>query len=971
MSIVSCSLGCVGSANNPSVLVSCGNTDVFVNQAIRVTFSGPVDPLSVDNNTFRMTDRLGMTPPGTFEIDPDEPNVLVYRPQLTFDSAGNPIFGLNAGATYQLKIPGARANDDPPFIRNMIGQSNTSRLDCRLTASRGVFDATPGQPRITTTVDIVTGYDANNNPISFAFDQPAHGATNVFRGTEIQMVFDDIMNPATLVNRVNGLSEFIFVSIDPDGNTVDDDDQVPLAGVFTIALDQNALRTTVVFHPSGNLPSAGNNIDPNDPNVSRKIVIKLSPQIVDLGGNRLANGNDIIFTSEKLVFETRDLVEAFDTNGSEDKVRTGNSWGAGRLAKGPGGGSGRLGDLIVLPNRVVELDTDLENFQGIEDPAMFNPANVIDRGATLEVVGGVFEFSRLRIDAGGVLRLKGSKPARLYVRGEVVIQGLLDVAGASSPLHEAIDLAGGTGGQPGPGGGSGGTGGMRPDGSNFIMEFGVPNEEAGPEDVLNPATYDRVNGQNGGGIPIPNTLDPSPDFVGFGEGGIAWPQPSPANFALHMPATPTDFSGLQFEKLQECRTITPAAPGGGGAYALPGGDGIPLFGGILSSPVTEAPPAPGGSNDLLGINDTIRTLSPELGFLRGGAGGGGGGAHLQQTQINGIQLFDCFSPIPAGSPSKIIAYVAHSSAGGGGGGGGLQIAAGRRIILNGLINASGGDGGSGTFPPPPENPEDFAQAGGGGAGGAVLLQSQVLQLQPVPGRLNVAGGVGGEGTGLPFPVTPSEGGDGSPGFLRLEANVAPSIAAEASKITPRESDLQAQYGPTVEIEDIISTAVWTPVDDAPSGMSGAQSCWLRPSGDFFQLKFEPDTAEPGWDLSLRIDGQAALQSYRGTNDLFPQTLEEVFGNELGSAPLVVRFQGARALGTLIDPCAVVETGLSSPLQENSLTDWVQHPAELSDFHGDPGLTPNIFRFVVMWDKEQPFFDQIVSIEEVRVRVTPD
>src|SRR5688572_18900232 len=96
MFIVNCSLQCNDSAGNPGSQISCGVTNVRLNQEIRVEFSNPVDPTTVTNNAFQMVEQgTGKTPAGTFALDPNDPRTLIYRPQLTFDSAGNPIFGLN------------------------------------------------------------------------------------------------------------------------------------------------------------------------------------------------------------------------------------------------------------------------------------------------------------------------------------------------------------------------------------------------------------------------------------------------------------------------------------------------------------------------------------------------------------------------------------------------------------------------------------------------------------------------------------------------------------------------------------------------------------------------------------------------------------------------------------------------------------------------------------------------------------
>jgi hypothetical protein len=986
MSIVGCSLQCNDSAINPGSQISCGVTNVFVNQEIRLTFSADVDLTTVSNNSFRLVEigqcpppcSPGKTPAGSFTLDPNDPKTLVYRPQLTFDSAGNPIFGLVQDQTYCLTVPGASIDALGPFIRNATGSPNASRLLCTLVASEGVRDANPGRPRATLTVDRVTAYDQNGEPSAFELNVPAQGAEDVYRFSPVRIVFNDVMNPATLANPVTGLSTFIRGFVDADGDTTNRSDQVALNGTFTVTIDQTAPRTTVIFTPSGGLPSSGSNPPP------RKVVIELSPQIADLGGNTLVNAGTTAFTPERILFVPLVIEETFLDPSREDSVRTGSSWGSGFLATGPGGGSGRLGDLVVLPGNVVELDTDSEDFGDITNLAVFDPRNVIDRvppqpaQPALPVVGGVFEFSRLRVDAGGVLRFRGSHPARVYVRGVTDIQGVIDASGTSGTLHTSNSLPGGVGGIPGPNGGPGGKGGSRPDGSAFTGTFqgfligGVPNPGVGPSNVLDPATYTQVNGIAGAGIAFPNTLAPT-SFVAGGQPGLGWPQPTPANPALHMPANVLDVSGLQFEPEILCQYLVPSAPGGGGGHALDGIIGDATFLPAPSFlPVTLPPDSPGGDSDELMIDDLVRTLSPELGLLRGGGGGGGGGAHLQFTQINGNPFgMTCSTPVPQGSELQIASYMAHSSAGGGGGGGALQIAAGRRIILNGVVDASGGDGGSGTFPPDPATPNDLAQAGGAGAGGSVLLQSARIQIQAVPGRINVAGGEGGEGSGSIFPLLPSTGGDGAPGFLRLETPVPAVIANEQSKLIPTESQLREQYD-GVSIEDIFTTAVWQPPIDAPSGWSGAQSCWIRPTGSFFRLLFEDDAGQLGWDMRLRIAGQSNPQSFRGPNDLgLGMTLEEAFGSDFGTSPVVVRFQGARAVSVLVDACSVPETGPSSPLAAASLTDWVRHPEQLNTFHPDDSLSPNIFRFVVLWDRSQPEFADIQGVEDLTVTIQPD
>lgn len=970
MSIQSCSLSCSDSAGSPGAQVSCGVTNVKVNQEVRVTFSSAVDPVSVTNNTFQMVELgTGKTPAGTFALDSNDPRVLIYRPQLTFDSTGNPIFGLNEGRSYQLKIPGVVLDPLGPHIRNLIGTPNTSRLQCTLVAA-GIADPKPGRPRVTITVDVVTGYDANGEPNAFAFNRPAQNATNVYRASAVRMVFDDVMNPATLANPVTSSSSFIRAFVDADGNLSTSSDRVRIAGTFSVTIDQASLRTTVIFTPSGGLPSSG-----ADPLNLRRTVIDLSAQIADIGGQLLVNPGTTSFTSEQIPQDLLVVTEQFPDDSGQDAARSGDAWGNGVLTPGVGGGSGRLGDLIVAPGAIVELDTDSEDFSGLELEA-FNPVNVIDRPANLVITDGTFEFARLRVDSGGVLRFKGSKPARLFVRGEAQISGVIDVSGGSGRLQRSDSLPGGEGGAAGPSGGAGGRGGSRPDGLAFIGVFnnvpigGVPNPGVGPSNVLDPATYVFVNGENGGGVLYPSTIAPGATLRGGGEGALAWPQPTAANPNVHMPQNQTDVAGLQAEKAQLCQYLLAAASGGGGSNAIRGGVGeaIPFL--PPTDPTTTlAPTAPGGADLLVG--DPERTLSPDLGFLRGGGGGGGGGAHLQLTQVHGLPTIDCSIPL-SGGVVAVKSYVAHSAAGGGGGGGGLELVAGRRILQGGVIDASGGDGGSGTFPPRAGAPSDLAMGGGGGAGGGILLESSVIQISGIPNRINFSGGTGGDGSGRAFaPVVPAHGGRGSPGLLRMETITPVVRSVELTKISPTAEDLSSQYGGAITMEEIFTIDTWDPPATGPAGWSGAQSCWIRPDGSFFRLLFADDSVGLGWDMHLGIVGQATPQSFRGPNDLFPVPLEQVLGADFGTSPVIVRFQGARVAGALADPCGVPESGAQSPLAGGSLSEWVRHPSELTDFYGQEELTPNMFRFVILWDRSQVEFGQIESIEDLTVTIQPD
>ena len=978
LTIVSCSLGC-SSSDSSGGQVSCGITDVFLNQEIRITFSQPLDLNTVSNNSFRMVEvDTGRTPPGTFRLDSTNPRVLVYRPQLTFDSTGNPVFGLTQNQTYRLTLPGVSQGDLGPFIRSTSGESLQTRLLCTLLASRGVFDTTPGRPTYDMTVTRVETYDANDDPATFS-EAPAAGATQVFRLSEIEIEFDDVMNPATLVNPVSGTSNTISVSVDPDGDPADDSDQVPVDGEFTITIDQTALVTTVVFRPTIGFPSAGSDLlNP------RRIVVNLSASIADLGSNGIVAPGNTVFTPEVITFPVVEVLEDFTTSNFEDSTHSGSPWGPDTLAPGLGGGSGRLGDLIIPAGSDITLNTDSEDFTDslFDDPAVFNLANLVEPVDPFRVDGGQFEFARLLVEAGAALRFEGSNPARLFVRGECIIQGTLDLSGLNSPNHDSEDSGGfgGTPDTPGAGGSLGGDGGQRPDGGEWVAVQGAgvdnPNDP-GPVDPSDPAQYTLVNGQDGQGVLFPDAAGPG--RVAGGNGGLAWPQPDvlPApDDDWRFPENPMDNMTFPYDPQFFCQITAPGGVGAGGAYSLSGFVGQNYSLGVTVPP--QAAISLGGDAADLALDAVSRSLDPDLGFLRGGSGGGGGGGHLFGTTVNGL-LFNNCAIAPVGD-LEVNFFAPHSGAAGGSSGGALQIQTGDRLVVNGVIDASGGNGGGSI------GADGLAAPGGGGSGGAILLQGGSVVVQSIPGRLDVSGGVGGIG-----PNTGSSGraigGAGGPGLVRIETgDTLLDASVEGIKVTPDEATLVDSYGPGASSLDVVSTALWDGVGDGNAGFSGAQSCWFsesdltdpdnptQPIQNFFQLEFEPDGAELGWDMLLRVQGFADPQSYRGENDITGPgglSLQDLWGDDFGAGPVVVRFQGAKAVGSLDQPCSVPLAGLESQLVPGSLTGWVDAPFLLQSFFADPALTPNIFRFIVIWDSNDPSFPVIEGVEQISIRLRPD
>ena len=396
------------------------------------------------------------------------------------------------------------------------------------------------------------------------------------------------------------------------------------------------------------------------------------------------------------------------------------------------------------------------------------------------------------------------------------------------------------------------------------------------------------------------------------------------------------------------------------------------------------------SSSGLNITPQVMTLNPQLGFLRGGSGGGGGGGSIHTTKTNGLPLM-CDMPIPPFS-LMIQQYFTHSAAGGGGGGGAVQVNAGGRASIDGVMDVSGGPGGSSFGVPspsqlPPNN--NSAAPGGGGSGGALLLQAFELVISSTPGRIDVSGGPGGTQNSAVL----SMGGEGSPGLVRLESQPPPlgspppiTAVNEAFKILP--------FDPADdESTDFLSVGPLTVVNQGEGAFSGAQSCWIQPEGNFFQVTFidddfsDPANPVPGWDMDIvfSIPGLGPLP-FRGLNGLFgtpmaPISIEDVVGSDLkGSnpAPIVVRFQGVRAIKEIEDFCNVDLSLTSEDVVSESLTGWVRHPAELNtywDFMGPEAaaaLRSNMIRFQIIFDNSTNLFPgTVLGVTNFAIQAQPD
>ena len=254
--IESCSLGCNNGETGDQVFCAIINT--FQNQEVSVVFSEPIDMSTVTPTTFRVVKvSNGTSPLGTYLQDPNNPRRVIFRPDLSFDELGNPLFGFEPDTAYAVNIPGANQGDSPPFIQGSNGKANSTRLQCTILTDQGIVDLVPGPPQVDLRVDVVTEYDDDDNPIDFELNVPADGATDVFRLSEIRFDFLDVMNPATLVNPSTSQAPFIQVAVDSDGQLGTEDDRLTVVGSYEVSLDLALLPHAGRLHAARRLPVGG------------------------------------------------------------------------------------------------------------------------------------------------------------------------------------------------------------------------------------------------------------------------------------------------------------------------------------------------------------------------------------------------------------------------------------------------------------------------------------------------------------------------------------------------------------------------------------------------------------------------------------------------------------------------------------------------------------------------------------------
>jgi len=452
------------------------------------------------------------------------------------------------------------------------------------------------------------------------------------------------------------------------------------------------------------------------------VTINVTPGVVDLSGKPSPGESHTFITvvgNQPLVPVTEGFVDDLQF----DREASAGNW-VGGAAPGLVGWDGLHGPFDPQLGNPVSAGV----FEVSTDNHVIPKSNLTLSGNDETINDGVFRFTSFVIPAGQTVRFVGSNPARIYVRGEARIEGTIEVNGeslAEPKGSNAIGQAGGKGGVSGgaAAAGGGGKGANKSNGSNLVA----------------------WDGQDGQPVQVP----PSHAYAGAavdtgGKGSQHFPLQNTT--AGCTPATCVQPGLRGFFSIQI------SAGGGGGGYDGAGGAGSVIqnpneFG--INQPQFQGPDGPGGG--------AFQFLPFPAGgdvmdhFLVGGSGGGGGGSH------------------PYNSPSIPPTSATWRSGGGGGSGGGavgLRVGGGMLIGGSGGIVATGGSTQASAS-------NGFAVPGGGGSGGSVVIQCSEVPLQS--GLIDVSGGTGGTVLGG-FIAMQSTGGDGAPGYFRIEAPEDPPTA---------------------------------------------------------------------------------------------------------------------------------------------------------------------------------------------------
>ena len=887
--LVGCNLGCGE--------LTCELNDIAQNQPLRFTFSQFVDPSSVSFGSISLRTASGSEPTGRFLVSGQ---TVEFVPDVV-TIAGQSFFGFEAAETYSLTVFGG---DGPALAMTSVnGERLDSSFRCTLRVTGGVIDLVEGGPELS----IVAPTAVNNVP----------------RSTQIVLESNEVLDETAFfgATQENAPIQVMASAATPSGGGgfICDANSVPVPGTVRFEVDSVAGVTRWIFSPLEPLPSL----------VCVRVIV--TTRVRDLANNAGRPDTFEFFTEVGDPVRT-EITETFESSVRLDEAASNATWtttngdgGIGRF--GRIGGDGRHGR-FDFRDGTPDSNSPLNTFIFSTDTQTVGSINRTARET--EVVGGEFFFTDFTVPEGITVRFEGSNPAKIHVVNAAVVSGVLDLSGLNAPDgHRGLNTGtttngvadpgengiGQPGGRGGPGGGAGGNGAFAATGDG----------------VLDPM-MNNFNGFDGGDVSVPASHLGAASSTGTGGRGALL---TPRHGATEMLAFSMTFEMARRFVLDACEGA------GGGGYVIPGTEGMVL---ADQGPGMPRATADGGVR-FDPVSFRFEAVPSFEHFVFGGAGGGGGGSHAMYSPAEIVDMNNI----------QITGPVWQSGGGGGGGGGALGLRVGRLCQIAGSIIARGGSTGdfiedAGSyfirFDVPSilaagntMDPAGGASPGGGGSGGSVLIQVDGDFGVSADGGISVPGGTGAtagvrDSNGGPnfFFTSTARGGDGSPGYYRVEV--------------PGGNDPQTRAATLAEL------GKGSNFDPAPAESNVGEFRDLDMSNSvlmqslFFDtgLAFPPQFVK--YDLDILVDGERR----RFTDESLATAAQ------LGS-PVRIYFQGA-SVDTAGEPI------------ESSLTPWVPFVSRVGEAIGEPGLGSadlgrTAYRFQIVLDRSAAP-GAVVEIEELTV-----
>ncbi len=348
----------------------------------------------------------------------------------------------------------------------------------------------------------------------------------------------------------------------------------------------------------------------------------------------------------------------------------------------------------------------------------------------------VYNFTTIVIPTGVRVTTNGTGVIELRARGDVQIDGILDLSGGNGG-DGSVSTAGCAASTRGFNGGGGATGNpLAPGAAGLYGVCALPggggqggNGTGGGSFLASGCGQGGTYGGGSGGSAYRFGGGGGGGFAGGGGGGGA------------------------------------NGGSGGGAGASAGSD----TGGAGGGPMAGGA---GGGGSLAGLLAVYHGSSGWNNRCAGWGGGGAGGS-IGETAAMDLPVATTFRPGSGGGAGG-AGDCPGGPGGGGGGGGALRVTSYTRIVITGQVLAAGGAGGDGRY----GNAGDSG-AGGGGSGGVIYLVAPAVQTASTA-VLSVAGGAPGTGAA----GCGGHGGLGGRGRIRISVRTDPRQCSLAGTFTP-------------------------------------------------------------------------------------------------------------------------------------------------------------------------------------------